>query len=104
MWWKPVYSSNRYIELHTRNSFSNRKQTIHRKRGLGNTGLTKKLKKQDGLEERDIELENIVGNLMIAEYQVNKLRDRVTDKIDARYLHGVSKGVSTYTFKNNGKW
>jgi len=34
---------------------------------------------QDG--ERDIELENILGNLMIAEYQVDKLRTRVTEKI-----------------------
>jgi hypothetical protein len=25
-------------------------------------------------EERDIELENIIGNLMIAQYQVDKLR------------------------------
>ena len=25
-------------------------------------------------EERDLELENIVGNLMIAQYQVDKLR------------------------------
>jgi len=34
---------------------------------------------QDG--ERDIELENILCNLMIAEYQVDKLRTRVTEKI-----------------------
>jgi hypothetical protein len=63
------------------------------------------LKKQDGLEETDIELENIVGNLMIAEYQVNKLRDRVTDKIDARYLR-VSKEYLHIRLKImvNGKW
>jgi hypothetical protein len=31
-------------------------------------------------EERDIELENIVGNLMIAEYQVDILRTRLGDR------------------------
>lgn len=61
------------------------------------------MKKQE-LEERDRELENLVGNLMIAEYQVNKLRDRVTDKIGDRFSHGVGKRMSSYMFKNNGKW
>ena len=28
-------------------------------------------------EQRDIELENIIGNLMIAQYQVDKLRSRL---------------------------
>jgi len=32
-------------------------------------------------EGRDIELENIVGNLMIAEYQVDRLRSRLSDRI-----------------------
>jgi hypothetical protein len=36
---------------------------------------------KDELEKRDIELENLVGNLMIAEYQVEKLRSMVTEKI-----------------------
>jgi hypothetical protein len=36
---------------------------------------------KDELEKRDIELENLVGNLMIAEYQVEKLRGMVTEKI-----------------------
>jgi len=40
---------------------------------------------KEELEERDIEQENIVGNLMIAEYQVEKLRGRVTEKI-GRYV------------------
>lgn len=46
--------------------------------------------------ERDLELENIVGNLMIAEYQVKKLRDRLIDKIGDRFPHGARKGVSTH--------
>ena len=32
-------------------------------------------------EGRDIELENIVGNLMIAQYQVDRLRSRLSDRI-----------------------
>ena len=55
-------------------------------------------------EERDRELENIVGNLMIAEYQVTKLRDRLIDRIGNRFPHGARKGASTYMFKNYDKW
>ena len=33
-------------------------------------------------EGRDIELENIVGNLMIAQYQVDRLRSRLSDRIN----------------------
>jgi hypothetical protein len=51
------------------------------------------------LEKRDIELENIVGNLMIAEYQVEKLRGRVTEKV-GRYRYG----VSSHMFKYDSKW
>ena len=32
-------------------------------------------------EKRDLELENIVGNLLIAEYQVDKLRTRLTELV-----------------------
>jgi hypothetical protein len=32
-------------------------------------------------EERDLELENIVGNLMIAQFQVDKLRSRLGERI-----------------------
>ena len=45
---------------------------------------------KEELEKRDIELENIVGNLMIAEYQVEKLRVRVTEKI-GRYVLETSR-------------
>ena len=55
------------------------------------------------LEKRDIELENIVGNLMIAEYQVEKLRARVTEKV-GRYRYGVDKKVSSHMFKCDSKW
>jgi hypothetical protein len=55
--------------------------------------------------QRDLELENIAGNLMIAEYQVDKLMQRLTQQIrDIRY-HSFSKmKSSSHTFKYNGKW
>jgi hypothetical protein len=36
--------------------------------------------------QRDTDLENIVGNLLIAEYQVEKLKDRLVDKVVADIL------------------
>ena len=33
-------------------------------------------------EQKDLELENIVGNLMIAQYQVDKLRSRLSERIN----------------------
>jgi hypothetical protein len=59
--------------------------------------------KKKELEKRDIELENIVGNLMIAEYQVEKLRTRVTERIDA-YGYAPDKKVSSHMFKHDNKW
>jgi hypothetical protein len=54
-------------------------------------------------EERDLELENIVGNLMIAQYQVDKLRSRLSESI-----HGFgsihNKKASVHVFKHNEKW
>jgi hypothetical protein len=41
-------------------------------------------KEKEHHEKRDLELENIDGNLLVAEYQVEKLKDRVVDKIRAR--------------------
>ena len=35
--------------------------------------------KQAAEEKRDLDLENIAGNLFIAEYQVDKLRTRLVD-------------------------
>ena len=64
---------------------------------------TKKLpeREQEDVEERDIELENIVGNLMIAQYQVDRLRSRLSDKIGSS---GTNKKGSTHTFKHGNKW
>ena len=58
---------------------------------------------KEELEKRDIELENIVGNLMIAEYQVEKLRTRVTEKI-GRYGYAADKKVSSHMFKHDDRW
>ena len=54
-------------------------------------------------EERDIELENIIGNLMIAQYQVDKLRSRLGERIGG-YGSASNKKTSTNIFKYNDKW
>jgi hypothetical protein len=58
---------------------------------------------KEELENRHIELENIVGNLMIAEYQVEKLRTRVTEKID-KYGYAADKKVFSHMFKHDDTW
>jgi len=58
---------------------------------------------KEELEKRDIELENIVGNLMIAEYQVEKLRARVTERIGA-YGYAHDKKISSHMFKHDRRW
>ena len=59
------------------------------------------MKKEEEHEERDIELVNIVGNLMIAEYQVDKLRSRVSEKIGGKYIYESEAGKKVY---NNDWW
>ena len=54
-------------------------------------------------EERDLELENIVGNLMIAQYQVDKLRSRLSERIGG-YGSISNKKASVHVFKHNEKW
>jgi hypothetical protein len=54
-------------------------------------------------EERDIDLENIIGNLMIAQYQVDKLRSKLSERIGG-YLSASNKKTSTNIFKHNDKW
>jgi hypothetical protein len=54
-------------------------------------------------EERDLELENVVGNLMIAQYQVDRLRSRLSERI-AGYGSGENKKASAHVFKHNEKW
>ena len=62
------------------------------------------IRKAPELEERDLELENIVGNLLIAEYQVDKLRNRLVDKISSPYSGAVIRDGSIFNFKHNNQW
>ena len=61
-------------------------------------------KEKEHHEKRDLELQNIAGNLLVAEYQVEKLKDRLVDKIRARYTFAIDKGLSTHMFKHNDNW
>jgi hypothetical protein len=55
--------------------------------------------------QRDLELENIAGNLMIAEYQVDKLRHRLSEQVRSAVYHSFGiKKTSAHTFKYDGKW
>ncbi|MBV9179552.1 MAG: hypothetical protein JO297_21190 [Nitrososphaeraceae archaeon] len=54
-------------------------------------------------EERDMELENIVGNMMIAQYQVDKLRSRLSERISG-YGSASNKKASAHMFRHNDKW
>ena len=55
-------------------------------------------------EKRDLELENIVGNLLIAEYQVDRLRTRLADLVDGYRPQLKNNKASTHVFKHNNKW
>jgi hypothetical protein len=59
----------------------------------------------EGEEKRDLELENIVGNLLVAEYQVDRLRTRLDDVIN-RYRPQMKNNnkTSSHLFKHNNKW
>jgi len=54
--------------------------------------------------DRDTELENVVGNLMIAQYQVDKLRSKLAGKIGGYYHHFHNTQSSIFAFKDNEKW
>jgi hypothetical protein len=60
----------------------------------------------EGAEKRDLELENVVGNLLIATYQVEKLRTRLADLVDGfRPDSGMRFNKSSaHIFKHNNKW
>jgi hypothetical protein len=61
--------------------------------------------KQTAEEKRDLELENIVGNLFIDEYQVDKLRTRLANLFyHYRIRMSNNNQVSTHVFKHNNKW
>ena len=54
-------------------------------------------------DDRDMELENIIGNLMIAQYQVDKLRSRLSERVGG-YGSASNKKASAHIFKHADKW
>jgi hypothetical protein len=54
-------------------------------------------------EGRDQELNNLVAQLGVAEYQVNKLHHVLAGKLDRSNPVGFSKGSSTFTFESGGR-
>ena len=61
-------------------------------------------KKQAAEEKRDLDLENIVGNLFIAEYQAEKLRTRLADLVYGYRPKMSNNKASTQISKHNNKW
>lgn len=62
----------------------------------------------EGEEKRDQELENIVGNRPVAEYQVDRLRTRLNDLINGYRPHIKNnkniKSSLNHIFKLYNKW
>jgi hypothetical protein len=57
---------------------------------------------QTKLEKRDLEFENLLGNLLIAEFQVEKLKERISQNLSTD-LSSVGK-VSESVFKYKNNW
>jgi hypothetical protein len=72
--------------------------------GLELSSMSKMQTRDKAEEKRDLELENIVGNLLIAEYQVDKLRTRLADLVDGYRPQMKNNKASTHVFKHNNKW
>ena len=54
---------------------------------------------QTKLEKRDIELENLVGNLLIGQYQVERLKERVSQNLNTGDRNKISQNL--FKYKNN---
>ena len=54
---------------------------------------------QTKLEKKDIELENLVGNLLIAQYQVEWLKERVSQNLNTGDRSKISQNL--FKYKNN---
>ena len=54
--------------------------------------------------KRDLELENLVGNLLVAEYQVDRLRTRIGDIVNRYRPQKKQNNASTHVFKHQDKW
>ena len=68
-----------------------RMQINNNRKNLNNNNLPPKTE-----EERDTQLENIVGNLMIAQYQVDKLRSRLSERIAGYGSASDKKSIYAY--------
>src|ERR671917_2692073 len=64
----------------------------------------KRSEEGEGEEKRDLEVENIVGNLLVAEYQVDRLQTRLDDLINGYRPHIKNNKTSTHVFKHYNKW
>jgi hypothetical protein len=56
---------------------------------------------QTKLEKRDLEFENLLGNLLIAEYQVEKLRERISQNLSTDFSNTGKLSESVFKYKNN---
>jgi hypothetical protein len=54
-------------------------------------------------EERDPELDDMIGQIGVAEYQVNKLRNILASRLDRSNPIAFSKRSSTYAFESGGR-
>ena len=61
------------------------------------------MKEEKEKEERDPELDDNIGQLKIAEYQVNKLRRIIASRLDKTNPVAFSKRSSTHAFEFGGK-
>jgi hypothetical protein len=59
---------------------------------------------EDGEEKRDLELENTVGTRLVAEYQVDRLRARLSNMINSYRPQNKNHKASTHVFKHNNRW
>jgi hypothetical protein len=56
---------------------------------------------QTRVEKKDLEFENVVGNLLIAEYQVERLRERVSQNLGLDSTNLGKTSESVFKCKNN---
>lgn len=56
-------------------------------------------------QNRDLELEVIVGNLLISQYQAHVLKSRIVDRLGGWWLlsRDRERNSSSFTFNRNGK-
>ncbi len=63
-----------------------------------------KVTEKEEVIKRDLELENVVGNLLVAEYQVEKLRSRLADITIGAYGSDKPRNSSSFTYKHRDGW